>query len=186
LLSLPDPHATVARMRHLGVLPVVLPETSPQHVELLGQVVAAEKSQGFAPDPMRRMAALLPPVTEIAEAVSARLRLSRAQRAHLVAVAARVPDDVNAQQALAYRESPAVAADRVLLQGGDASSLNGWNPPRFPMKGGEIVQRGVSAGPRVAAILRKVEENWIEEGFPPRKRVMELLERELSGERGIS
>lgn len=179
LLSLPDPYETVARMRELGVLQVVLPETCPQHIEQLGQVILAEREQGFAPDPMRRMAALLPPVTEIAETVSARLRLSRAQRGHLVAVAARQASDLANPFALAYFESPAVAADRVLLQGGDARALNGWEPPQFPLKGGEIVARGVDAGPRVAATLRKVERSWVEEGFPPRERVLELLEREL-------
>lgn len=182
LLALPDPYATVARMRHLGVLQVVLPEASPQQVELLGQVVAAERQQGFAPEPMRRMAALLPPMVEVAETVSARLRLSRAQRGHLVSVAARQQADLEHPQALAYREGSAVAIDRLLLQGADASPLTHWDIPQFPLKGGEIVARGVSAGPQVARTLRKVEQRWIDEGFPSRTRVLELLDRELSGQ----
>lgn len=185
LLALPDPHPTIARMRQLGVLQVVLPEASPQHLDILQKVIAAEQEQGFAPDPLRRMAALLPPLTEIAEAVSARLRLSRAQRGHLAAVAAREALDLTDQQALAYRESPAIAADRVLLQGGDARGLKDWEVPQFPLKGGEIVARGIAAGPRVAAILRKVEQYWIEEGFPPRERVLKLLDQELGTEPGL-
>ena len=186
LLALPDPHPTVTRMRQLGVLQVVLPEACPQHIELLGRVIAAEQAQGFAPDPMRRMAALLPPITEVAETVAARLRLSKTQRGHLVAVAARNHSDVAAMHALAYAETAPVAIDRVLLQGGDASALKHWEIPQFPLKGGEIVALGVTAGPEVARMLRRVEQHWIEEGFPPRERVMELLDRELSARSGIS
>ncbi|QIG53412.1 CCA tRNA nucleotidyltransferase [Altererythrobacter sp. BO-6] len=186
LLALPDPHATVARMRQLGVLQVVLPEACPQHIELLGRVIAAEQEQGFAPDPMRRMAALLPPITEVAETVAARLRLSKTQRGHLVAVAGRNQSDLAAMHALAYAETAPVAIDRVLLQGGDAGGLKHWEIPQFPLKGGEIVARGVTAGPEVARMLRRVEQHWIEEGFPPRERVMELLDRELSARSGIS
>lgn len=181
LLALPDPHATVARMRALGVLQQVLPETCPAHINALGELIEAEKMQGFDPDPMRRMGALLPPVADIAQSVAARLRLSRAQRGHLSALADRTPTDLDQPKALAYRETPEVAIDRILLQGGDARELNGWNPPQLPLKGGEIVERGVDAGPRVAAILRKVESAWMDEGFPPRERVLELLERELDG-----
>ena len=180
LLSLPDPHPTVARMRALGVLQEVLPETCPQHIATLEEVISAEQTQGIPPQPMRRMAALLPPVAEVAESVASRLRLSRAQRAHLSLVADRGPEDLQDSRGLAYRESIAIAIDRVLLQGGDTSALNDWIPPELPLKGGEIVDRGITAGPRVAATLRAVETAWIEEGFPGRERVLELLERELA------
>ena len=180
LLALPDPHATVARMHRLGVLQVVLPEASSSHIEVLGAVIAAERAQGIAPDPMRRMAALLPPVSDIAETVAARLRLSRAQRGQLVAAAARIPADLRDARALAYREGREVAIDRLLLQGGDARELLGWEVPQLPLKGGEIVARGVTAGPEVARILRAVEASWIAAGFPPREQVMELLESELA------
>ena len=180
LLSLPDPHPTVARMRALGVLQEVLPETCPQHIATLEEVISAEQAQGIPPQPMRRMAALLPPVAEVAESVASRLRLSRAQRAHLSLVADRGPEDLRDSRGLAYRESIAIAIDRVLLQGGDTSALNDWIPPELPLKGGEIVDRGITAGPRVAATLRAVETAWIEEGFPGRERVLELLERELA------
>lgn len=180
LLSLPDPHPTVARMRKLGVLPEVLPETCPSHIALLEKVVSAEQEQEISPEPIRRMGALLPPVGEIAEAVAARLRLSRAQRAHLSLLAERKPDDLLDPRGLAYRESVEIALDRVLLQGGDTSALKDWNPPQLPLKGGEIVERGVTAGPKVAATLRAVEAAWISEGFPGRDRVLELLDRELA------
>lgn len=179
LLTLPNPHATIARMRNLGVLQQVLPETCPQHIDLLARVIANEQEQGIAPDAIRRMSALLPPIPDVADAVASRLRLSRAQRGHLVANASRQSSDSSDPFALAYYESVPVAIDRILIEGGDARGLIGWDVPQLPLKGGEIVARGISAGPQVAATLRKIESDWVAEGFPDRARALELLEQEI-------
>ena len=180
LLGLSDPHPTIARMRTRGVLPVILPEACPPHVAALGRLVAAETAQAIAPDPVRRLAALLPPMPEIAETVAARLRLSKVQRARLVAAAGRQPDDAANPLALAYRLSLPVAIDRLLLAGGDARALEGWSPPVFPLKGGAIVARGVTAGPAVARILQAVEARWVAEGFPDAGRIEAMLAEELA------
>jgi poly(A) polymerase len=180
LLALPDPAATVARMRERGVLPVVLPEAGKHEVEALEQVIDAERTAGLQPDPIRRLAALIPAVPSLAETVAARLRLSRSQRDRLACAAARSPDDAREPRALAYRSGVACAVDRLLLSGADPAPLIGWEPPDLPLKGGEIVGRGVSAGPEVARILQAVERQWVAEDFPPRARVTELLDAELA------
>jgi poly(A) polymerase len=180
LLALPDPHPTIDRMRQRGVLPVILPEACPAHVAALARLIAAERAQGFAPDPIRRLAALLPPSPEVAETVAARLRLSKAQRQRLVAAAERTAEDTASPQALAYRLTPAVAIDRLLLAGGDARALAEWSVPVFPLKGGAIVARGVNAGPAVARILQAVEARWVAEGFPDTARIAAILDEELA------
>jgi len=180
LLALPDPHPTVARMRSRGVLPVILPEACPPQVAALGRLVAAEAEQGIAPDPVRRLAALLPPMPDIAETVAARLRLSKAQRQRLVSAAERTADDAANPLALAYRLTAPLATDRLLLAGGDARNLQGWSAPVFPLKGGAIVARGVTAGPAVARILQAVEARWVAEGFPDAARIDALLAEELA------
>ena len=43
----------------------------------------------------------------------------------------------------------------------------------------ENTSRGVAEGPEVARILRAVEARWIDEGFPDRHRVEQLLDEEL-------
>lgn len=179
ILALPDPHKTVLRMHEKGVLKVILPECCPRHVERLASLIASEQEQGFAPSSIRRLAALLPPVSEVASDVAARLRLSRAQRAMLVTLAERKPDDAEKPQTLAYREGTDEAIGRILLQGGNARDLAKWQRPQFPLKGGVIVARGVAAGPDVARIMRFVEDRWIAEGFPGQARVEELLEDAL-------
>lgn len=179
LLALPDPAPTVARMRTLGVLPVILPEAGRVELGKLAELIAAERAAGIAADPIRRLAALLPAVPSLAEAVAARLRLSRSMRDRLACAAARDPGDGSDPRALAYRVGVTCAVDRLLLGGGDPTPLHNWEVPTLPLKGGEIVARGVGAGPEVARILQTVERRWVAEGFPGRERVEALLDEEL-------
>lgn len=176
LLGLPDPAPTVQRMAQLAVLPVVLPEADPA---ALAALVAHEARQGIAPDAIRRLAALLPADPALAEKVASRFRLSGAQKKRLTLAAGRGGAEPNAR-ALAYRLGREGALDRLLLTGADTGALNGWDIPTFPLKGGDIVARGVGAGPDVARILRAVEARWVAEGFPDAERVNALLDEALS------
>ena len=197
LLALPDPAPVTARMAELGVLAVIIPEAS---VQPLTALIAKEKQQNVAPDPLRRLAALVPADVAVAEHLAARFRLSGAQKKRLASAAGRgektpplispggqtppqtrSPEEEGAlyARALAYRLGLDAALDRLLLTGADILPLKDWAIPVFPLKGGEIVARGVSAGPKVARILRTVEDRWVAEGFPTRARVDAILDEEL-------
>ncbi len=178
LLALPDPHETVLHMAKRGILAQILPEVSESGLTCLQELTAWEKSCGATTHPLRRLAAMLPPDPGVVDQVAARLRLSKAQRKRLVTAAAR-DGNIGDPRALAYRLGMDEAKDRLLLEREPIAMLDGWELPVFPLKGGEIVQRGVTAGPDVARILQAVENRWIEEGFPPRERVEELLAGEL-------
>jgi poly(A) polymerase len=175
LLGLPDPAPTVARMAELGVLAVILPEADP---EGLARLVAEERRQDVAPDALRRLAALLPPERWVAERVAARFRLSGAQKKRLAAAADRVSGPKDAR-ALAYHLGREEAVDLLLLEGRDIAPLKGWDVPVFPLKGGAVVARGVTAGPEVSRILLMVEAHWVAEGFPDEARVQALLDEAL-------
>jgi poly(A) polymerase len=175
LLSLADPAPTVARMAELGVLEVVLPEAD---VAALAALVAEESRQQIAPDALRRLAALLPADVQLAEAVASRFRLSGAQKKRLALAAARDGAERDARP-LAYRLGRDCALDRLLIAGADAAALDGWVIPEFPLKGGEIVARGIKAGPEVARVLRQVENGWIAAGFADAV-IPALLDAELS------
>jgi len=177
LLALPDPAATVARMAELGVLAQFLPEGSP---EALADLVTQERRQGVGPDPLRRLAALLPADPSLAEQVASRFRLSAAQKKRLVAAAGREAADEPNPRALAYRLGHKEALDRLLLRGAPVKDLDEWQIPEFPLKGGEIVARGIKAGPLVAKTLRAIEGRWVSEGFPDRARVLEMLDEALT------
>lgn len=180
LLALPDPAPTVRLMAGAGVLAVVLPEARARELATLERLIATEQAQAAAPDPLRRLAALVPAIPTLAEAVAARLRLSRQQRARLVCAAERKDGDAAEPRVLAYREGLACARDRLLLAGADTAALAGWTVPHFPLKGGQIVARGVAAGPEVARIMQAVERRWVAEGFPGTSRIEALLGEELT------
>ncbi|MCW1427906.1 CCA tRNA nucleotidyltransferase [Novosphingobium sp. JCM 18896] len=175
LLSLPDPAPTVMRMQELGVLDVILPHAD---AAALARLVAEEQRQGAAPDAIRHLAALLPPDPSLAEQVAARFRLSGAQKKRLVHAAERVSGPKNAH-ALAYHVGREETEDWLLLDGGDIAPLKDWEIPVFPLKGGAVVARGVTAGPEVARVLLMVEAHWVAEGFPDAARVQELLDEAL-------
>jgi poly(A) polymerase len=175
LLSLPDPAPTLARMKELGVLDVILPKAD---VEALGRLVGEEQRQEAAPDPIRHLAALLPPEPSYAAEVAARFRLSGAQKKRLVQAAERVSGPKDAH-ALAYHLGREEAIDWLLLEGCDIAPLVDWEIPVFPLKGGAIVARGITAGPEVARILLMIEAHWVHEGFPDAERVQELLDEAL-------
>ena len=180
LLALPDPAPTVRLMADAAVLEVVLPEARARELTALDRLVQTERGQDAEPDPLRRLAALIPAIPPIAEAVAARLRLSRQQRARLVCAAERKDSDTAGPRALAYREGLACARDRLLLAGSGTAPLAGWSPPAFPLKGGQIVARGIAAGPEVARIMRAVEARWVEEGFPESDRIEAMVGEELA------
>lgn len=179
LLALPDPGATVARMQAQGVLPVILPEAGDAGIARLRALIAHEAALSARPAPLRRLAALLPPEPRVAEQVAARLRLSNNQRKQLMRLAGGASNEAEPRP-LAYREGLTMARDLLLLAGRDPSEIADWEPPAFPLKGGEVVAHGVAAGPDVARILQAVERDWIAEGFPDRDRVEEMLKFHLN------
>ncbi|HQS97865.1 MAG: polynucleotide adenylyltransferase [Novosphingobium sp. 17-62-19] len=176
LLALPNPAPTVRRMAELGVLAQVLPEAQVAGLEAL---TTHESALGIAPDALRRLAALLPADPPLTDQVAARLRLSVAQRKRLACAAARDGGVLDAR-AMAYRLGMTEAQDRLLLAGEAVAPLNGWDVPIFPLKGGAIVARGVTAGPEVARLLKAVESRWVAEGFPDQTRVSALLDEALA------
>ena len=164
----------VALMIASGIFAPVLPEVS--DASLLTTLAAREAAAAVTPDPIRRLAALLPPDPGIAADIGARLKLSNAQRKQLESAARR---DTLPPRALGYRLGVAGAIDRLLLAGEDIATLRDWTPPTLPITGGALVAMGLDRGPDVAAALRRVEDRWIEEGFPDAARVEEIARAEV-------
>ena len=150
-----------------GVLRPVLPEIDEAGVARLAALATGEARYDVEPDAMRRLAALVP--FESADAVGARLRLSKADRKRLVAATGGTGHE--GALALAYRVGRVSAIDRLLLSGADPSPTIDWTAPRLPIGGGALVERGLDKGPQVAMALRAIETRWISEGFPDRTRV---------------
>lgn len=173
LLALPDPSSAVSLMIDNGIFVPVLPEIT--SAESLARLLKREASFGIAPDALRRLSALFPADQALAEDIANRLRLSNAQRKHMITLAQRTSGDDANPKALAYRLGVEAATDRLLLGDGDVAALRGWTPPHFPLTGGAIVAKGVQAGPEVARILQTAERQWVDEGFPDARRVEEIV-----------
>jgi len=180
ILALPDPVETILLMKDVGVLSVILPEANGREIAVLRGLVDNEARLGEAGDPIRRLGALLPAMPSIAESVAARLRLSKQQRGRLACLAERRADDGDHPRALAYANGLACARDRLLIGGNDLEAFEGWEIPRFPLKGGRVVARGIAAGPQVARIMHDIEALWVAEGFPDEERVVQLLDDVLA------
>jgi poly(A) polymerase len=168
LLSLPEPGPTARLMVERAILRPVLPEIDAAGVAALERLAGREAAAGVAPDPLRRLAALLPPDPALAGSVAARLRLSKRAARRLVAAAGR-GGEAGDPAVLAYRLGPEEAIDRILLGGGEAAAaraLNDWVRPRLAIGGGDLISLGLAAGPIVARTLQAIEEEWAQSGFP--------------------
>ncbi len=160
-----------------GILRPVIPEIVADGVNRLALLDARETASGIAPQPIRRLAALLPPMASVTDDVGARLKLSNADRKRLNSAVAAIGEDP--PQTLAYRLGRDQAIDRLLLSArpiDDVTAIATWDAPALPLSGGALVERGVGKGPDVARLLREIETAWVTEGFPDAARVSVLAD----------
>ena len=179
LLGLPDPLPTVRIMLERSILKPVLPEIEQVAIEPLSRLVAAEAKAGIEPDGIRRLAALLPSNPDVASDVAARLRLSNKAKSRLSSAV----DQATAEdpRAMAYWLGKEGAVDRLLLAGKpeEAKAVARWTTLRLPLGGGDLIGRGVAKGPEVAKTLRRIEQRWVEEGFPSGGELEAIISEEV-------
>lgn len=169
ILGVEYPSPAVVLMFALDIFTPIIPEIDEAAVRRLSRLQEREQAIGIAPDSLRRFAALLPIDPALAAGVAARLRLSKKAVKRLATAAARATDDLQSPEALAYWLGRDEAIDRILLGDGDpnrVAALHGWVRPKLPIRGGDLVARGLHAGPLVAATLQAIEQEWVEGGFP--------------------
>lgn len=170
--------AIVPVMLTNGIFRPVLPEL--RNTDRLAKVAALEDDAGIAPDPLRRLAALLPDDPEMGEAIGARLKMSTAHRRRLST--ALDAEALPPPRALVYRLGIDGATDRLFLHGSTETALSAfrsiadWDVPRLPLSGGALVERGIGRGPDVARTLRAIEDQWVAEDFPGNDRLAEIVD----------
>lgn len=190
LLTAPDPFRALLWMRQSGVLAEILPETEKWGIDTIPALVAAEGAFGWAPDPLLRLAAMVPPDSERLAALSARLKFSRAETAFLLqwAGAPEIPTTLaetafdrmlyrNGLQGLTVRLKLALSSARAKAVGDQQAMAFGglcqrllaraerWTKPTFPLSGADVLAAGVPAGQKVGEVLGTLENEWVEGNF---------------------
>jgi len=181
LLSAPDPAAALRLMAENAVLPYVLAEAD--RPDRLARLAALEDGLGLGADPLRRLAAAVTVDEAGAAWLADRLRLSRAERRRLCALAApeHRPDPAAghaANRIALYRLGTETFGDLALLgwaEAGGAAGDDAWRAlralpdadpvPAFPLAGRDALALGVPKGPEVGRLLREVEGWWSDTGF---------------------
>jgi poly(A) polymerase len=165
-------------LRH-KILRPVLPEIATERLEPLRALIAGEQDAGIEPDPLRRLGGLLPRDPVVGEDVAARLRLSNKARKRIACAAG--TELFSSPRALAYRVGIHCAVDRLLLAGkvDEAAAISIWKTPRLPIGGGGLIARGLPEGPIVAKTLRKIEDRWLDAGFPAGAEFDQIVTDEL-------
>jgi poly(A) polymerase len=186
LLALPDPCQSVALMVRHGIFAPFLPELAADAVASLERIWQREQQFQLAPSLPARLVAILIKDGVAVDKAAIRLKLSNKLRAELAARLGQQAPETETVRAIAYRDSLESARDAALLFASEdiiaecIARLNDWQPPFFGIKGGDLIARGITAGPLVAKTLKQVENRWIAEGFPATDRLKIIADQAAS------
>jgi poly(A) polymerase len=146
-------------------------------------VAKLEAAAGVPVDAMHRLGALAVRVTEDAERLWQRLRLSNDEHERLAAIGEAWwrmrPSDQQGARVQFYQLGPQRFVDRALVAWARSSAgahdpawsalvalPERWTVPVFPLKAKDFIRRGVPQGPALGAALRTAEAAWIAADFP--------------------
>jgi poly(A) polymerase len=201
LLVAPRAAPTLAVMSECGILGAALGGVP--YIASFENMVKVEGATGAEPDAVRRLGALGVQVSEDAQRLAQRLRLTNAESERLSALECwwRVSPAAGepAAHALLYRLGPRSFSDRVLIAWarssagaadrawGDLAGLpRRWTAPVFPLKSADFSRLGVPAGPALGTALRAAKEAWIAADFPADRAVLAAIAQRVVQETKVS
>lgn len=180
LMEIPSPLYTLRAMHETGVLSYIL---HPATWEDLKSLVALEGEMKTAPSALLRLAAFHPLVDEVKK----HLRLSKKQESTLnfyIKTHPMITESSFKQQAYRWGKEGtfnlALLQTARLLSQSEISPEDGvkflkalhhqyddWAPPRFPISGDDLLDRGVKEGRNVGRLLKAVEKWWLSQDLEP-------------------
>ncbi len=197
----PNPADIVLMMQGEKIFDAFLPQVG--NVGQLRQLSWLETSairiRTIQPDPVRRLAAMLDTDADGALAAAKRLALSKKQTARLIAMTDPASEiDPNAgdrsRRHMLHNLGSEQTIDLALLAWASERAINPrqprqrteawinlveaaveWTPLSFPLKGADVIELGIAAGPEVGKRLDEVEKWWEEGDFQASRQ--ECLER---------
>lgn len=178
LLAAPDPVRALKAMQEGHILDEVLP--GPLDFNLLFRIINTDQDRSRTPDPLLRIAALAGGEESTVKALARAMKVSKAERARLVA-AVRRPRlgpglGREALERALYGLGPQAVEDRIRLceasgQGdisraeADLETARAYQRPVLPVSGRDLVEAGFEPGPELGEVLGALEDAWIESGF---------------------
>jgi poly(A) polymerase len=176
LLAAPQPLSSLKFMDQAGITPFILPHA--MNLEALEGLLNFEE----ASIPLCRLAALsLPQIND--KGLAKALRLSGKQKQYLHDCANRLEDYPSSERTIyrnLYQDGVGFFKDLTMLSlalrplSSTPSILHetlkiaaSWEAPSFPLKGQDLIEMGVKAGPELGALLKDCESWWINQGFQP-------------------
>jgi poly(A) polymerase len=174
LLQAAAPADAVDAMAEAGALDHWLPEFTGS--KRLRALIDREDE----PDALRRLAAILP-VNANATAIGKRLKLSTQQSLRLEVMVAAEPEidvagGLKAWRAQIHRQGNNFFADRLLLAvdakgdwRGALETVRTWASPPLPVRGEDALKLGLKPGPKVGALIEKIENWWIAGDFTAKR-----------------
>ena len=194
LLRTDDPLPALDLMHATGVLAEVLPGTA--DLAGLRRLVALVPDA----DPLLRLAALLRPTPDAKSAaagVATAWRLAKAEAARLDRLATArsitLPASAKTARRDLYRLGADIYADLARLAAADigADAARGlaealgraraWTVPVLPVRGRDLIDRGVPPGPELGSLLKRIEGWWLDRDMRPgREACLAELDRLLA------
>jgi tRNA nucleotidyltransferase/poly(A) polymerase len=187
-------------MSQAGIIEVLLGMGYPARLERLAAFETAREKKG---DALLRLAAFSVLNIEDADRLRDRLRLSNDEHARLVAAARTLaplhgrdaPPPVSHLREMLFLAGSRAAADALALAFAEsgaspddpqwleaASYLDETPAPVFPIKGADLIARGVAPGRQLGTVLKSLQAKWIRAGFPRDPVVVQrLLEDAVRG-----
>ncbi len=174
---------SIAAMADCGLLQQIIGGVA--YTGPLAAMIEVERMLGLPADAMRRLAALAVAVTEDANRIATRLRLSNAEARALDSMGhcwwrLAGMDEASARRWL-YRLGAVAYRDRLMLAWaragrGDADGWRRmadlpqrWTAPKFPLRAADFISRGIAEGPALGHVMTKAEDAWLAAGFPLEK-----------------
>lgn len=190
LLTAFDPTRALLWMRQSGILTRIFPETEKWGIDAIHSLVKTEQTFGWKVDPLLRLESLLPPDPIRLHEMAHRLRFSKMETMRLKEWATldmisqncsehfvqkliyfhgRPPvlDQLSLSVAAAYgavwEKSEALQKAKNYLELYQLAQE--WQIPTFPVRGKDLIKKGLVKGVFLGKKLKELEKIWVESGF---------------------